>query len=102
MSVGFGALSEEIVGGVASSCEEMCMVQMNCTAPAGFSGISDPLSNTNSQSDLSRVMTIFNVILGSSIIGGALSYVNVIVTHSTESTHSKQHNSRLTGTLFKS
>ena len=92
LSVGFGALSEEIIGGVASSCEEMCMVQMNCTAPSDFSGLTDPLRNTNSQSDVSRVMTIFNVILGSSIIGGALSYVNVIIlTHSTESTHSKQH-----------
>lgn len=76
LSVGFGALSEEIVGGIASSCEDMCMNQMNCTLPSpNFSGLVDPLSNTNSQSDVSRVVTIFNVILGSSIIGGALSYV---------------------------
>lgn len=73
LSVGFGMLSEEIKGGLSSDCQSMCKKQLNCTADEHVS-LHDPLQLSQQESDPSRIMTILNVILGSSIIGGALGY----------------------------
>jgi hypothetical protein len=100
LSVGFGALSEEIVGGVASSCEDMCLAQLNCTIPSSdFSGLVDPLSNTNAQSDVSRAATILNVILGSSIIGGMLFIFFCSLSFSFVYTNTRTHFEHHTGAL---
>eukprot|EP00939_MAST-03C_sp_MAST-3C-sp1_P002008 g2008.t1 len=58
LSVGFGALSEEVWGGLKEYDE-------NCTVTN---------QRPSSEYDVSKLVTIFNVLLGSSVIGGALGY----------------------------
>ena len=76
LSVGFGSLSEEMRGGVATDCADLyCASAWNCSLPSDAQSlVQDPNFIGELHSSYSRIMTIFNIILGSSIVGGALSY----------------------------
>ena len=72
LSVGFGSLSEMVEGGVFEY--KRVLVAGNGTSNSSEWACVITNGRSESYSDVSKFVTIINVLLGSSVIGGALGY----------------------------